>query len=136
MARPLLLRSTVRAENGMSVIEAMIATALLATALVVLAQLLTSAVTSNVAAGKATAAIVLASQKIEELRSLPTRPPAGTDYVDQWGAAARAPQGAMYVRRWTTAALPANVLGTYVVQVDVETPGRPITSVIAAARWR
>lgn len=124
----------------MSLIEAMIATALLTTALVVLAQLLTTAVTSNVAAGKDTAAIVLASQKIEELRSSPALPPAGTDHVDQWGTVVGAgpnpARGAIFVRRWTIDALPANALGTYIIQVHVETPGRTSTSLIAATRWR
>jgi Tfp pilus assembly protein PilV len=116
----------------------MIATAVLATALVVLAQLLTTAVTSNIAAGKDTVAIALASQKIEELRSSRTLPPAGTDHVDQWGAVVGAgpARGAMFVRRWTIDAVPANVLGTYFIQVHVDTPGRPVTSVIAATRWR
>jgi len=114
----------VRAESGLSVIEVMIATALLAIALVVLAQLLTTAVTSNIAAGKDSAAIVLASQKIEELRSSPTRPPAGTDHV------------ATFLRRWTIEALPGTALGTYIIQVHVEPPGRPVTSLVAAARWR
>jgi Tfp pilus assembly protein PilV len=128
-----------RRESGLSLIEAMIATALLTTALVVLAQLLTSAVTSNIAAGKDTAAIVLASQKLEELRSSATRPPAGTDGVDQWGVVLGAGPNAargMFVRRWTIDALPANVLGTYIIQVHIETPGRPSTSLIAASRWR
>lgn len=117
------LWSYVRDESGLSVIEAMIATSLLATALVVLAQLLTSAVTSNIAAGKATVAMVLASQKIEELRSAPARPAAGTDQVDR------------FARRWTIDALPASPLGTCIIQVHVDAPGRPVTSVIAAARW-
>ncbi len=108
----------------MSVIEAMIATGLLATALVVLSQLLTGAVTSNIAAGKATVAIVLASQKIEELRSAPARPPDGMDQV------------AMFVRRWTFVPVPASSLGTYVVHVRVETAGRDVASLIAVARWR
>jgi hypothetical protein len=95
-------------------------------------------VTSNIAAGKDTVAIALASQKIEELRSSPTLPPAGTDHVDQWGAVVGAgpARGAMFVRRWTIDAVPANVLGTYFIQVHVDTPGRPVTSVIVATRWR
>jgi Tfp pilus assembly protein PilV len=129
-----------RGESGLSLIDAMIAIALLATAVVVLAQLLTSAVTSNSSAGKDTGAIVLASQKLEELRSSTTRPPAGTDGVDQWGVVVGAgpnpARGAMFVRRWTIDALPANVLGTCIIQVHIETPGRPSTSLIAASRWR
>lgn len=107
----------------MSVIEAMIASGLLATALVVLSQLLTGAVISNVAAGTATTGVVLASQKIEEFRSAPVRPPDGMDHV------------ATFVRRWTLVPVPASPLGTYVVHVRVETAGRVVTSLIAAARW-
>jgi Tfp pilus assembly protein PilV len=140
VAQLLLWRSGVRAESGISLIDAMIATALLVTALVVLAQVLTTAVTSNIAAGKDTAAIVLASQKIEELRSSPSLPPAGTDSVDQWGMVVgtgpNPVRGVMFVRRWTIDPLAANVLGTYIIQVDVETPGRTGTTLIAATRWR
>lgn len=118
----------------------MIATAVLAIALVVLAQVLTTAVTSNIAAGKATAAIVLASQKIEELRSSPARPAAGTDHVDQWGVVAggglNPARGVAFERRWTIDALPASALGTHIIKVDVEAPGRPVTSLVAAGRWR
>jgi Tfp pilus assembly protein PilV len=129
-----------RAEHGVSVIEAMIATALLATALTVLAQLLTTAVTSNIAAGRACVAIVLASQKLEELRSAPARPPDGSDSVDLWGGVAgvgpNPARGGMFVRRWTIQALPGTVLGTHVIQVRVDAAGQPATSVVGATRWR
>jgi Tfp pilus assembly protein PilV len=128
-----------RGEAGVTVLEAMIATALLATALVGLSQVLTTAVTSTSAAGRATAAIVLASQKIEELRSMPTRPPAGTDQVDRWGvlvgAGLNGSPGTMFVRRWTIDPVAGSPLGTYVLHVRVEAPGGVATSLIAATRW-
>jgi Tfp pilus assembly protein PilV len=118
--------SIVRAESGLSLIEATIATALLATALLALAQLLTAAIVSNVAAKKATAAVVAASEKIEELRSSPTPPSSGSDEVGQ------------FVRRWTIDTLPASPLGTYIIEVHVETAGTAgaTTRLIAASRWR
>jgi Tfp pilus assembly protein PilV len=112
-----------RDESGLSLIEAMIAIALLATALVATAQVLTTAASSNTVAGKATVAIGLASQKIEELRSSPARPAAGADRVHP------------FVRRWTIDVVPASVLGTCVIHVYVEVPGRHVTSLVAAARW-
>jgi Tfp pilus assembly protein PilV len=140
MAQALLSHAAMRSERGVSLIEAMIATTMLATALVTLAQLVSTAVSSNIAAGKVTAAVVLASQKLEELRSAPTRPPAGSDAVDSWGVVVGAGQnqarGAMFVRRWTIDAVPGAVLGTYIIQVHVEAPGRPVESAIGATRWR
>ena len=112
-----------RHESGLTLIEVMIAAALLAAALVVLAQLVTNAVTSNIAAGQATTAVVAASEKLEELRASPARPAPGRDQV------------AVFVRRWTIDPLPGSALGTYVIQVDVEAPARPVISLVSAARW-
>jgi type II secretory pathway pseudopilin PulG len=55
---------------GFSLIEVIVATGLLATALVSIAQLLTVATRANAAARDVTVATVLASQKLEQLRSL------------------------------------------------------------------
>ena len=128
-----------RSEQGLTLIEVMIASALLAAALVVLGQLLTTAVISNVSAGKATMAIILASQKAEELRSSPLRPVGGADQIDQWGVVVGTgvlpAAGAVFARRWTIDVVPGSPLSTHIVHVHVETPQRPVTSVVAAARW-
>jgi prepilin-type N-terminal cleavage/methylation domain-containing protein len=115
-----------RAPRGFSLIEAVVAMALLAASLLVLAQLVTAAIMSNVAARKATTALILASQKIEELRSSPALPSYGSDAAG------------LFVRHWTIDALPASALGTYIIEVRVETAGSAgaTTRLIAAARWR
>ena len=58
------------AASGFSIVETMIAAALLATAVVTLAQLFGVATKSNVDSRGTTYAAMLASQKVEELRSL------------------------------------------------------------------
>src|SRR5689334_3090546 len=59
-----------RAEAGFSIVEVMVATGLLASALVALAQLFAIATTTNAAARSSTLTMVLAEQKIEQLRAL------------------------------------------------------------------
>ena len=59
-----------RAEAGFSIIEVLVATGLLATALVALAQLFAIAQASNAAARNSTLTMVLAEQKLEQLRAL------------------------------------------------------------------
>jgi type II secretory pathway pseudopilin PulG len=59
-----------RAEAGFSIIEVMVATGLLASALVALAQLFAIATTTNAQARSSTLTMILAQQKIEQLRGL------------------------------------------------------------------
>jgi type II secretory pathway pseudopilin PulG len=59
-----------RAEAGFSIVEVMVATGLLASALVALAQLFAIATTTNAAARSSTLTMMLAEQKIEQLRAL------------------------------------------------------------------
>ena len=57
-------------EEGFSLIEAMVATGILSVALVSLADLLAMATRANVASRNATRAVILAEQKMEQLKSL------------------------------------------------------------------
>jgi type II secretory pathway pseudopilin PulG len=66
-ARPHVSR---RAEAGFSIVEVLVATGLLASALVALAQLFAIATSTNHAARNSTLSMVLAEQKIEQLRAL------------------------------------------------------------------
>jgi type II secretory pathway pseudopilin PulG len=66
-ARP---RRSRRAEAGFSIVEVMVATGLLASALVALAQLFAIATTTNAHARSSTLTMMLAQQKIEQLRAL------------------------------------------------------------------
>lgn len=58
------------AEAGFSIIEVLVATGLLATALIALAQLFAIATATNQAARNSTLTMMLAEQKIEQLRAL------------------------------------------------------------------
>ena len=59
-----------RAEAGFSIVEVLVATGLLATALVALAQLFAIATAANAGARNSTITMLLAEQKIEQLRAL------------------------------------------------------------------
>jgi type II secretory pathway pseudopilin PulG len=59
-----------RAEAGFSIVEVLVATGLLASALVALAQLFAIATMANAAARSSTITMMLAEQKIEQLRAL------------------------------------------------------------------
>jgi type II secretory pathway pseudopilin PulG len=59
-----------RTDAGFSLIEALVATVLLASSLVALAQLFSVAINANTSARVTTSASVLATQKMEQLRSL------------------------------------------------------------------
>ena len=59
-----------RAEAGFSIIEVLVATGLLASALVALAQIFAIATSANAAARNSTITMMLAEQKIEQLRAL------------------------------------------------------------------
>jgi type II secretory pathway pseudopilin PulG len=59
-----------RAEAGFSIIEVLVATGLLASALVALAQLFAIATTTNANARSSTLTMMLAQQKVEQLRGL------------------------------------------------------------------
>lgn len=63
-------RRSRRAEAGFSIVEVLVATGLLATALVALAQLFAIATSANAAARNSTITMLLAEQKIEQLRAL------------------------------------------------------------------
>lgn len=63
-------RDSRRAEAGFSIVEVMVATGLLASALVALAQLFAIATATNASARTSTLTMVLAEQKIEQLRAL------------------------------------------------------------------
>ena len=59
-----------KSEAGFSIVEVLVATGLLASALVALAQLFAIATTANAAARNSTITMMLAEQKIEQLRAL------------------------------------------------------------------
>jgi len=70
LAKSNFSHSARRAEAGFSIVEVMVATGLLASALVALAQLFAIATTTNASARSSTLTMMLAEQKIEQLRAL------------------------------------------------------------------
>ena len=95
-------------EHGCSLIEALIATTILAIGVASLAQLFTLAVGSNISATHRTRAVMLAAQKLEELRALDWGTgPGGADAVGE------------YTRRWSVDPLPGNPGNAVVIDVVV-----------------
>ena len=93
-------------------VEAVIAASLLAAVCVSLPHAFAAAVRANRAAADVTWTVVLAAQKVEELRSQPFPEPAGTgefsDVLDAEGRAVEGPsQVPAYSRTWRTEPLPA-----------------------------
>jgi hypothetical protein len=149
---------------GITLIEVMVAAAILIVALVSLAPLFVTAIRDNLIARTATDTVVLAAQKLEELRGLPwgvdaqgfvvsdpalNASPAGSlesnsagfvDYVDQFGrrleAGAGAPADALYVRRWAITPVPQDPSNTIVIQVLVTWVGHASGGGRAADRAR
>lgn len=110
-----------RADDGFSLVEVLVATAVLVVGLVALAQLFAVATVSNISARQTTHATLLAAQKLEELRSLAwgqTSPPGLTPLEDRDTVGA-------YTRRWTLAPLPRDPDNTIVIHVSVMQGGSP-----------
>jgi hypothetical protein len=115
------LKRSSRSEGGFSVIEAVLSAALLATALVALAQLLVNATGVTVRLRSATYAMVLAEQKVEELRALEfTVDGHGVPHTDETTNTATVPEtatGGTGLRPSSAESLVSNVTG-YVDHVD------------------
>lgn len=134
-------------DRGLSLIEALIASALIATALVALSHLLAIATTQTTAARRTMTALVLAQSKLEALRSLPWRfaadgsrtssealalSPASSlvddaggwyEELDRFGSAFVEGRPRQYRRRWAIARLSPMDEDTLVLQVCVFAPG-------------
>lgn len=141
-------------ERGFSLIEAVVAAGMVAGALAALAQVLALSIGNNVSARSGSAAMVLAGQKMEELRAMrwdeagagasPGDTLSGNvagyvDYVDQsghvLGGGDTAPAGTVYIRRWSVVPLPASP-GALLLQVRVTKPGRDDAARLVTVRSR
>jgi hypothetical protein len=122
-------------EQGLSLVDAVAASAVLACGVLSLAQVFVSATASNAVSRRTTYAVVLAAQKLEELRGTELTPsPPSTlnedtagyvDYIDRFGARIASsgdpPPEAAFTRRWSILPLPADPVHIQVIQVRVVT---------------
>ena len=120
--------------RGFTLIETMVALSIVAVALTALAQLFVIAAQADADARRASFASILATQKIEELRSLgPGLAQQGSpslnsdmagacDFLDEYGRSlgtGTSPlPGTVYIRRWSVEPTPSDP-GTFVMQVAV-----------------
>jgi type II secretory pathway pseudopilin PulG len=134
-------------ERGFSLIETVVAAGIVAGAFAALAQMFALSIAHNNSARNGSAAMVLAGQKVEQLRGLTwgvdlyeggalgSSLAGFADYVDQagniLGAGGTMPPGTVYLRRWSVAAMPSKP-GLLVLQVMVTKP--MAASAVDAAR--
>ena len=120
--------------RGFTLVETVIAISITAVALTALAQLFLIASQANADAGRSSFASVLATQKIEQLRSLgadlvqqgqpslSSNTSGACDFLDAYGqllgAGTNPPPGTVYIRRWSVEPIPSDP-DTFVVQVAV-----------------
>ena len=118
-------------ESGFSLAETLVALALLAGALLGLARMFTTATAVVTTARHITMGSILASQKLEELRTVASGPPPapdvrdGIEFVDRAGVAAANAETATnvtYTRQWWIRPLPSDRDHVSVISVTV-TPG-------------
>jgi len=124
-------------ERGSSLVEALVAALIVSTGVVTMAQLLSIATVTNLAARRSTVAAIVAEQKLEELRTLPfeylqTSPSStleqNTDgYVDYVG---------IYTRRWSIEPVSSIPGSSLVIQVLVTTENEASRGTRTAARIR
>ena len=103
----------IRANDGSSLIEVLVATLVLVTGVLGIAQLFLIAAATNTAARDTTLVATLAAQKIEQLLSTDLAEATGlVDHVDMWGqvvsTAESPPATAVYTRRWSIEPLSAD----------------------------
>jgi Tfp pilus assembly protein PilV len=114
--------TTVAHEQGSSLVEALVAALIMSTGVMTMTQLLSIATATNLAARRDTVAMIIAAQKLDELRTLPweslqASPSSvlqeNTDgYVDHVG---------IYTRRWSIEPVSSIPDSSLVIQVVVTT---------------
>ena len=104
-----------RANDGSSLVEVLVATLVLVTGVLGIAQLFLMAAATNAAAHDTTIVATLAAQKVEQLLSTDLAAETGlVDHVDMWGqvvsTAESPPANAVYTRRWSIEPLSADTV--------------------------
>jgi len=90
--------------RGFSLVEVLIATTITVVALAGLAQLFVIAAAANRAARMRTIAVLLARDKMEELRGADDEIAGGADFMNgrgEWLGGSTPPPGTVFVRRWS-----------------------------------
>jgi hypothetical protein len=111
---------TIRANDGSTLVEVLVATLVLVTSVLGVAQLFLLAAATNAAARDTTITTTLAAQKVEQLLSSHREDASLIDHVDRWGqvvgTAESPPANAAFTRRWSIEPLSAD---TVVISVRV-----------------
>jgi hypothetical protein len=105
----------IRANDGSTLIEVLVATLVLVSGVLGVAQLFLIAAATNAAARDTTIAMTLAAQKVEQLLSPDDgQERALIDHVDRWGRVVGTselpPASAVYTRRWSIEPLSADTV--------------------------
>jgi Tfp pilus assembly protein PilV len=106
---------TVRANQGSTLIEVLVAMLVFVSGVAAIAQLFLLAASSNAAARDTTITATLAAQKVEELLSTDLSDATERlDHIDRWGRVLMtdgpAPQDAVHTRRWSIESLSASTV--------------------------
>ena len=116
-------------DSGYLLIDAIMATAILAGAILACARLIVDSTVLNATARQTTMSVVLAAQRLEELRSRQTLAPGETGREDLDDAGSVLPPGdigrRVYVRQWNVVPLSRTHLARVVVAV---TPAREVSA--------
>jgi hypothetical protein len=120
-------------DSGSSLVEVLVAVLILTTGVLSMVRVCSLAIASNAEARRRTVSMILAQQKLEQLRtldslaaiatggSLAQDEPGFVDHIDASGAiASSAP---LYTRRWSIEALSSGPPDSFVLQVRVLTRG-------------
>jgi len=124
--------------RGFSLLETLVAVSIIAVALSALAHLFVMSARANSDAQRTTFASVLATQKLEQLRSesvalapqavdsLSENVAGLCDFLDEYGRSLAVgtapPSGTVYVRRWSIESVPSSPVDTLLLQVIVLRP--------------
>lgn len=127
------VKSSLLTNAGFSLLEVLVAVTLLGGALAALGQLFAIATRANASARAATVSVVLATEKIEQLRqNVSLVSPGGSlqanlanfsDYLDgsgrPLGPGPSSPAGSAFLRRWSVEALTSDPTGSRLLRVRV-----------------
>ena len=115
--------TTLSQEKGSSLVEALVAAVIMSTGVVTMGQLLAMATATNQAARGGTVAMIIAEQKLEELRTMPWQDlqPSPSSAIQQ-NTNGYFDQVGIYTRRWSVESVSTSLDGARILQVLVVEP--------------